>query len=58
MPKIGKNNRISIPPEILTLRGWKSGTEIIFVPEKDKTDGKLTKETPIVLAEVLKEKKK
>ncbi len=54
MVKIGGGNRITISSEIMELKGWKVGTEVIIFPVV-KNDGEtLTKDTPIEIREVPK----
>ncbi|MCK4859967.1 MAG: hypothetical protein KAS87_05355 [Candidatus Omnitrophica bacterium] len=57
MVKIAKNNRITIPSEIMNLKGWSEGTELIFVPFNQDAKDTLERETPIVLNEVIRKER-
>jgi len=56
MVKITKNNRITIPTEIMTLKEWKVGTHVIIMPVKASED-ELTRATSIEIRELKKSKK-
>lgn len=49
-----KNNQavVTIPTDIMSVMGWKDGTELLFVPfiQDAKTD--ISKDTPIILKEI------
>ena len=50
-----KQFRITIPQEIVSLKGWDEDTEILFIPLMSDTSKELTKDTAILLKEAKKE---
>tara|TARA_Y100000310_G_scaffold182007_1_gene182023 strand:+ start:4110 stop:4295 length:186 start_codon:yes stop_codon:yes gene_type:complete len=58
--KITKANlqfRVSIPKEIIELKGWDENTELIFVPLLQDPSKEVSKDTPIIIKEFKKAKK-
>jgi hypothetical protein len=43
---------VTIPADIMTVMGWKNGTEILFVPFIQDANTKISKETPILLKKI------
>ena len=50
--KSGEQYRITLPKEIIKLKKWGEGTEIIFVPMLEKADSKLSREVALIVREV------
>lgn len=52
----GGQYRITLPKEVIDMKKWKDGTELIFVPMLQKADVEVTEKTPLLIKEVGKRK--
>lgn len=48
----GGQYRITLPKEIIEMKKWKDGTELIFVPMIKSAEGELNEKTPLLVKEV------
>lgn len=49
---------ITIPVDIMKLKGWTDGSELYFTPFLKEPNDRITEDTPIILKEIKKEVKK